>query len=108
MNPRYIKAWHLHKSMILNYCVPYGKATIVMYDDRSWSPTYKAFQETTIGKDNYCLINIPPGIWSGFYSSIDDIAIIANCASIPHDPSEILRLPANDPYIPFTWPFPIL
>ena len=34
VNPKFIKAWHLHKKMTLNYVAVYGKVKLVLYDDR--------------------------------------------------------------------------
>ena len=101
--PGAIKGWHIHKKMILNYAVPYGKIKFVLYDDREGSPTRKELQEIFLGPDKYCLVSVPPMVWNGFKGLGTEIAIIANCASIPHDPDEIQRLGPFDPSIPYTW-----
>ena len=101
--PGAIKGWHIHKKMTLHYAVPYGKIKLVLFDDRSGSPTKGELQEILTGPDNYCLITIPPLIWNGFMGVSDDMAIVANCASIPHDPNEIIRLDPFDPSIPYNW-----
>ena len=36
-------------------------------------------------------------------SSGTETAIVANCASIPHDPTEIERLDPASPKIPYDW-----
>ena len=101
--PGAIKGWHIHKEMILNYAIPYGKIKLVLFDDRADSPTKGKVQEIITGPDNYCLITIPPHIWNGFMGLGNDISIVVNCASIPHDPKEIDRLDHLDPYIPYKW-----
>ena len=101
--PGIVKAWHIHKRMVLNYAVPVGNIKVVMYDDRAGSPTRGTIQEVYLGPDNYCLLTIPPMIWSGFKGIGDKAAILANCASIPHDPAETERLPPFDPSIPHDW-----
>jgi dTDP-4-dehydrorhamnose 3,5-epimerase-like enzyme len=53
--------------------------------------------------DNYLLITVPPMIWNGFKGIGTGVAIVANCASIPHDPNEIERLDPFDPSIPYDW-----
>ena len=103
VHPGAIKAWHIHKRMILNYAVPFGKIKFVLYDDREGSPTRRRFQELFLGPDNYCLVTVPPLIWNGFKGIGDHTAIVANCASIPHDAEEIDRLPAHDARIPYDW-----
>ena len=50
-----------------------------------------------MGPDNYCLVTVPPLVWNGFKGVGTEMAIVANCASIPHDPQEIER---KDPFDP--------
>jgi len=101
--PGAIKAWHLHKEMTLNYAVPFGRIKLVLYDDRKDSLTREELQEIFLGPDNYCLVTIPPLIWNGFKGIGAETAIVANCASIPHDPNEIVRLDPLDKSIPYDW-----
>ena len=101
--PGVVKAWHIHKHMTLNYAVPHGRIKLVLYDDREDSPTRGELQEIYMGSDNYCLVTISPRIWNGFKGIGTEMAIVANCSSIPHDPAEIERLsPVND-RIPYDW-----
>ena len=99
--PGAIKA--LHKKMALNYAVPYGRIKLVLYDDREGSRTRGEIQEIFMGIDNYCLVTIPPLVWNGFKGMGQETAIVANCATIPHDPHEIVRLDPFDPSIPYDW-----
>jgi dTDP-4-dehydrorhamnose 3,5-epimerase len=101
--PGAIKAWHLHKTMTLNYAVPWGCIKLVLYDDRQGSSTVGEIQEIFLGPDNYCLVTIPALIWNGFKGIGMEMAIVANCATIPHDPGEIVRLDPADPAIPYDW-----
>jgi dTDP-4-dehydrorhamnose 3,5-epimerase len=101
VNPGAIKGWHIHKAMILNYAVPYGNIKFVLYDDRAESPTRGKVEELFLGPDNYCLVTVPPFVWNGFKGLGSTPAIVANCASIPHDPGEIDRLDPFDPTIPY-------
>lgn len=101
--PGAIKAWHIHKAMTLNYAVPHGHIKFVLYDDRPASPTCGELQEIFLGPDNYCLVTVPPLVWNGFKGIGSEAAIVANCASIPHDPNEIERKPAFDASIPYDW-----
>ena len=101
--PGAIKGWHIHKRMTLNYAVPHGNIKFVLYDNRSDSPTRGEVQEIFLGPDNYCLVTVPPMIWNGFKGIGAETAIVANCASIPHDPEEIDRLDPLDPSIPYDW-----
>ena len=101
--PGAIKAWHIHKRMVLNYAVPHGHIKLVLYDNREGSPTQGQQLEIFMGADNYCLVTIPPMVWNGFKGLGTEIALVANCASIPHDPEEIERLDPFDPSIPYDW-----
>ena len=101
--PEAIKGWHIHKKMTLNYAVPQGAIKFVLYDDRSGSPTKGEVQEIFIGPDNYYRVTVPPMIWNGFKGIGAEMAIVANCASIAHDPDEIDRKDPFDSYIPYDW-----
>lgn len=101
--PGAIKAWHIHKRMTLNYAVPFGVIKLVLFDDRQSSPTKGELQEIFLGTDNYCLVTIPPLVWNGFKGIGTQMSIVANCASIPHDPEEIQRREPRDPSIPYDW-----
>jgi dTDP-4-dehydrorhamnose 3,5-epimerase len=101
--PNAIKAWHIHKHMTLNYAVPQGNIKFVLYDDRAGSATKGEVQEIFLGPDNYCLVTVPPLIWNGFKGIGTEPAIVANCASIPHDPDEIDRRDPLDGSIPYDW-----
>ena len=103
VHPGVIKGWHLHKKLILNYAVPFGAIKFVLYDDRLDSPTRGEVQQIFMGSDNYCLVTVPPLVWNGFKGIGTETAIVANCASIPHDPEEIVRRDPFDSEIPYDW-----
>ena len=101
--PNIVKGWHLHERMTLNYAVVRGMVKLALYDDRRHSPTFAMISEYFIGDSNYCLITIPPQVWNGFKAIGSEIAIVANCATEPHDSNEIVRLDPFDNYIPYKW-----
>ena len=101
--PGAIKGWHRHKTMTLNYAVPQGNVKVVLYDDRKGSLTEGKVTEIFLGPDNYCRVTVPPMIWNGFKGIGTETAIVANCASIAHDPDEIDRRDPFDPNIPYDW-----
>lgn len=101
--PGAIKGWHLHTRLTLNYVVPCGAIKLVLYDDRQGSPTHGKVMELFLGEPNYVLVKIPPGVWNGFKCIGTTMAIVANCATQPHDPDEIERLDPHDSRIPYTW-----
>jgi len=101
--PGVVKGWHRHSRMILNYAVVVGMIELVLYDDRPTSPTHGQIQELFVGESNYCLVKIPPMVWNGFKGIGTFPAIVANCATIPHDPEEIERLDPMTRDIPYDW-----
>lgn len=46
---------------------------------------------------------VPPRVWNGFKGIGTEMAIMSNCASIPHRPDEIHRLDPYDSRIPYDW-----
>ena len=101
--PGVIKAWHLHTEMTLNYAVVAGVVKLVLYDGREGSPTCGEVLELFIGQENYQLVKIPPHVWNGFKGVGTQMAILANCSTIPHNPDEIMRKSPFDAAIPYDW-----
>lgn len=97
------KAWNKHTLATLNYAVPVGSIKLMLYDDRSDSPTYKKLEEYILNSKDYYLLTIPPHIFYGFKSLNNESAMIVNCSTIPHDPEESIRLPIDTPHIPYKW-----
>jgi dTDP-4-dehydrorhamnose 3,5-epimerase len=88
--------------MTLNYACIWGRIKLVLADQRDGSPTAGAIVERFLGPDDYSLATIPPGIWAGF-KGMDDVSIVANCATHPHDPSRTERLDPFSADIPYRW-----
>lgn len=101
--PGAVKAWHIHKTMTINNAVIAGRAKLVIYDPREGSPTKGRIQEIFLGEDNYVLVQIPPGLANGYKAYGDAMVILANCASEPHDPDEMIRLDPFTDTIPYDW-----
>jgi dTDP-4-dehydrorhamnose 3,5-epimerase len=101
--PGVVKGWHIHSKMTLNYAVVYGTIKLVLYDEREDSSTKGELMELFIGEANYSLIKVPPGVWNGFKGVGVTPSIVANCATLPHDPNEINRLDPHNNHIPYNW-----
>jgi dTDP-4-dehydrorhamnose 3,5-epimerase len=97
-----VKGWHRHAAMTLNYACIWGRIKLVLFDGRDGSPTAGRLTEHFLGPDDYSLAVIPPMVWTGF-KGMTDVAIVANCATHPHDPSRTERLDPFDPTIPYDW-----
>jgi len=101
--PGVIKAWHLHSRMTINYAVVVGNIKLVLFDQRPASKTKGELQEIYFGQVNYQLVRVPPGVVNGFTAVGGEKAVVANCADIAHDPSEITRIDPFTPTIPYDW-----
>jgi len=101
--PGTVKGWHVHQRMTVNNAVIVGRAKLVLYDGRANSPTQGEVVELFIGEDNYCLVQIPPGIANGYKAYGDHMVIMANCATEVHDPSEITYVDPFHNDIPYDW-----
>jgi dTDP-4-dehydrorhamnose 3,5-epimerase len=102
-NPGAVKGWNRHRRMCLNYAVPHGRILLVLFDERASSPTTGVVQELTVGDGNYSLITIPPMIWTSFKGVSNVPALVANCATLPHDPEEAEQRALDDPSMPYRW-----
>lgn len=103
VRPGVVKGWHLHSRMVLNYALLLGHIRLVLYDAREGSPTNREVQVIELTQQNYSLVTIPPGVWNGFLGLGDSTSLVANCATIPHDPTEIERKHPKSPDIPYDW-----
>ena len=101
--PGVIKGWHLHTRQTQNYAVLSGMIKLVLYDPREDSPTKGELMELFIGEDNYCLVKIPTGVTNGYKTIGVKPAVLANCATEPHDPDEMLRIDPFSPEVPYDW-----
>ena len=98
-----VKGWHRHSEMTLNYACVNGRIKLVVYDERADSPTTGALVECFLGPDDYSLVVIPPGLWTGFKGLSAPSAMVANCATHPHDPTRSTRLDPHENHIPYDW-----
>lgn len=101
--PGVVKGWHEHSRQVQNYAVIQGMIKLVLYDARPDSPTFKELMEIFTGEDNYQLIRIPTGVVNGFKAIGTTTAIVANCATIPHEPDEIIRYDLLGDKVPYDW-----
>ncbi|MBI2031231.1 MAG: dTDP-4-dehydrorhamnose 3,5-epimerase family protein [Candidatus Levybacteria bacterium] len=101
--PGIIKGWHKHKKMTLNYCVAEGMIKLVLFDDRKNSKTYKRLQEIFVGEDNYCLVQIPPGVINGYKTIGVKPAVLINCSTHPYNEKEIIRIDPLSQKVPYSW-----
>jgi len=101
--PDVVKGWHEHTKQVQFYAAISGMIKLVLYDNRPASPTHKELTEIFIGEDNYQLVRIPTGVINGYKNIGTSIAVIANCATLPHQPDEMLRYDPHDGKVPYAW-----
>jgi len=101
--PGVIKGWHLHKKQTQFYAVISGMIKLVLYDERKKSPTSGELMEIFVGEYNYQLVRIPVGVVNGYKAIGLTPAIVANCATEPHDPDEMLRYDPLKSQIKYDW-----
>jgi len=101
--PGVVKGWHLHRRMVIHYAVPVGMIKLVLFDPRADSTTSGELQEICLGEDHHVLVKVPVGVWNGFKGLGVNPAVVANCATIPHDPGEIERMDPHDCFIKYDW-----
>ena len=101
--PGVVKGWHRHRITTLNYACIAGRVKLVLYDERPGSPTEKNLMEIFLGPDDYSLVQVPPQVWNGYKGVGGKPALMANCASHPHDPVEMERLDPFVNHIPYDW-----
>jgi len=101
--PGVVKGWHRHTEMTLNYACVFGRVKVVLYDERTGSPTRGELMEVFLGPDQYSLVVIPAEVWNGFKGMSDPLAIVANCCTHPHDSSRTTRLDPFENHIPYDW-----
>lgn len=105
VKPGVVKGWKRHRQMTLNLAVPVGRIRLVMFDGRETSASRGRVQSIELGdrEDIYRLAVVPPGIWTAFKAEGDAPALVANCASLPHDPAEADNRPLTDPPVQVEW-----
>ena len=86
---REIKGWKKHSRMILNLIVPVGAVRFYVKSASNQAESYD------LGVDNYARLTIPPGYWVAFEGMSNELNLILNVASVPHDPSESENLPLD-------------
>lgn len=99
-----VKAWRRHRRLTSNLAVPWGTLNLVLYDDRAGSQTQGQVMSLVIGEAEYVLVTVPPEIWTGWQCVGESPALLANCATEPHDDGEVDREDSDSPRIPYRWP----
>jgi dTDP-4-dehydrorhamnose 3,5-epimerase len=88
-----IKGWNRHKKMTLNFIIPMGSVTFIIYDEREKSPTKGSFNAIKLSPNfNYKRLTIPPELWVAFKGNDKNTNLILNIANMAHDPNELEKV----------------
>jgi len=103
--PGVVKAWHYHKGQTDHFAGLSGSAKLVLYDARDDSPTKGMINEFFIGTLNPILVKIPRLVYHGFAAVGNETAVIINfpTALYNYQKPDELRVPYDDPSIPYRW-----
>lgn len=100
---RDVKGWKKHKRMVSNLIVPVGAVKFVFYDDRKDSSTFDSFCDVVLSVSNYQRLTVQPGIWMAFQGVSEDLNLLMNISSIPHDPLESVVSPISSNIIQYNF-----
>ena len=95
-----VKAWHYHHEQTDWWYLPIGQAQVVLFDDRTESPTYGVKMVFNVGEKKYSAdthevcIKIPPGVLHGL-KVLSDEAHLFYITSKTYDPNEEGRFAFN-------------
>jgi len=104
INNNVIKGWKFHKEMKQNFCVPFGKLKLVLFDNRENSKSKGLINEIILDDSkNYKRVTIPKNIWYSFKCHSDPYCLLLNISNIEHDPLESKTLDINSTKIPYSW-----
>ena len=104
-----VKAWHYHKNQDDYFVCVFGKALVVLFDNRKNSSTFGQVEEYILKSppnSDAILLKIPAGVVHGFTPFECDEVRIVNIPTKTYNrenPDE-LRYPWNSPEIPYKWP----
>jgi dTDP-4-dehydrorhamnose 3,5-epimerase len=99
--PGVTKGWKLHTVASGNLAVPIGALRFVLHDTRKDSPTFGAFDDITIGEENYQLLTVPPGVVYAWRNAGSTTAYVINCSTEVWTPEESTNLPLET--YSYTW-----
>jgi len=103
LRPNSFKTWRRQRLSTSQICVPVGDVRILVADLRHESEQQGLILDTRIGSSSYTLVTIPPMVWYAFEAVSEKDALIANCASVRHDPTQVERCEADDLGLHIRW-----
>ncbi len=103
--PGVIKAWHMHRYQEDNITAISGNIKLVLADLREHSGSCGELEEFFLGVHNPMLVRIPKGVYHGFTTLGNEMAVILNITdrAYDHDNPDEVRMEFNSDKIPYKW-----
>jgi dTDP-4-dehydrorhamnose 3,5-epimerase len=106
IRPGQVKGWQKHLEQDDRLFTAFGTVQVVLYDDRSDSPTGGMVNELFFGEHNRVLFVIPAGVYHAV-KNVDPTkdAVLINVPTRPYDYEnpDKYRLPLENDLIPYRW-----
>jgi dTDP-4-dehydrorhamnose 3,5-epimerase len=104
MYPGVIKAWHIHKTQVDWWYVPFGRLRVVLHDMREYSSTKGITYELQLGDDLIpAILKIPAGVAHGCRVIGTSVAHLFYITSHTYNLAEEGRIAHDDPSIGYDW-----
>lgn len=102
--PGVVKAWYKHRRQTDQITPVSGAGRLVLWDTRVDENSAPVVID--MDANDPVLITVPPGIWHGFQAMSDVPLVLShlNDQAFDHVRTDEIRLPEDDPSIPYRWP----
>ena len=103
VRPGKVKGWAIHREQVDRYFFYQGMLRLVLYDDRSDSPTHRMVNELYFSEANRSLVLVPPNIYHAVHNVGTTEGLLINLPSQPyrHEDPDKYTLPLDTDLIPF-------
>jgi dTDP-4-dehydrorhamnose 3,5-epimerase len=103
IRPGFAKGWGLHEAHDDRYFILFGELEVVLYDERSGSPTNGLVARVVLSEYRRGLLSIPAGVWHAERNLGQTDAVVINFPTMPYDHSspDKYRLPLDTDRIPY-------
>jgi dTDP-4-dehydrorhamnose 3,5-epimerase len=103
IRPGEVKGWVVHREQDDRLFFSSGDVKVVLYDDRSDSPTFEQLDVLYFGESRRALLRIPRGVYHAVQNVGLKDALFINCPTAPyrHDKPDKLRLSLENDLIPY-------
>ena len=103
IRPGMVKGWHVHHQHDDRIFISQGTVKVVLYDDRSESPTYQLINEIYRTEHDRSIMCIPAHVLHAHQNvgATDALMISMPTRAYNHENPDVYRLPVNTDLIPY-------